>query len=331
MTPTTAKTLDFEAKAREVLGIEIEGLKALRSRLGAEVSDAVALLKACIDGGHKIIATGIGKSGHIAEKIAATFTSTGAPCVYLNCVNAVHGDLGLVSEGDVILIFSYSGETDEIVRTLPALRRPGVHIIGLTGDPGSTVAKHADVHLDVRVEREACPHNLAPTASTTVMMALGDALAMVLLQARGFRRQDFAQLHPGGAIGRHLLVGVQDVMRTGDRVAIVRGEQSVLDAVSAMNRARSGAAIILDEEGRLRGIFTQGDFVRHYQTDEHLGRRRVEEVMTADPIFVRDDRLAVEAVRIFEKHQIDDLVVIDQKRRLLGVVDAQDLTKFKLI
>jgi len=331
MTALAGKILDCQAKAKEVLAIEIEGLKALRARLGPEIGRAIALLKECLDHGHKIISTGIGKSGHIAEKIAATFTSTGAPCVYLNCVNAVHGDLGLVSEGDVILIFSYSGETDEIVRTLPALRRPGVHIIGLTGDPASTVAKNADVHLDVSVQREACPHNLAPTASTTVMMALGDAVAMVLLQARGFRREDFAQLHPGGAIGRHLLVGVRDVMRTGDRIATVRGDQSVLEAVSAMNHARSGAAIVLDENGLLRGIFTQGDFVRHYQTDDQLGRRPVQEVMTVDPIVVRDDRLAVEALRIFEKHQIDDLVVIDQKRRLLGVVDAQDLTKFKLI
>lgn len=331
MSPKVGNTLDCQAKARDVLGIEIEGLKALRARLGPEITRAIGLLKDSLDRSHKIIATGIGKSGHVAEKVAATFTSTGAPCVYLNCVNAVHGDLGLVSEGDAILIFSYSGETDEIVRTLPALRRPGVQIIGLTGDPRSTVAKNADVHLDVRVEREACPHNLAPTASTTVMMALGDALAMVLLQARGFRREDFAQLHPGGAIGRNLLLGIRDVMRTGDRIATVRGHQSVLDAVSAMNRARSGAAVVLDDGGHLLGIFTQGDFVRHYQTDDQLGRRQIKEVMTADPIVVRDDRLAIEAVRIFEKHQIDDLVVIDQKRRLLGVVDAQDLTKFRLI
>lgn len=323
--------IDCLAKAHEVLDIEIEGLQALRARLGQEIPRAIELLKDSVDRGHKIIATGIGKSGHVAEKIAATFTSTGAPCVFLNCVNAIHGDLGLVSEGDAILIFSYSGETDEIVRTLPALRRPGVHIIGLTGDPNSTLAKNADAHLDVRVAREACPHNLAPTASTTVMMVLGDALAMVLLQARGFRREDFAQLHPGGAIGRNLLLEVHDVMRTDDRVATVRPDQAVLDAVSAMNRARSGAAVIVDEGGLLLGIFTQGDFVRHYQKDEHLGRRPVGEVMTANPIAIRDDRLAVEAVRIFEKHQIDDLVVIDEKGRLLGVVDAQDLAKFRLI
>ncbi|MCC6352300.1 MAG: KpsF/GutQ family sugar-phosphate isomerase [Verrucomicrobiae bacterium] len=323
--------MDGLAKAREVLDIEIEGLETLRARLGPEVVRAIDLLKDSLDRGHKIIATGIGKSGHVAEKVAATFTSTGAPCVYLNCVNAIHGDLGLVSEGDCILIFSYSGETDEIVRTLPALRRPGVHVIGLTADPASTLAQNADVHLDVRVEREACPHNLAPTASTTAMMALGDALAMVLLQARGFRREDFAQLHPGGAIGRHLLLAVRDVMRTGDRVATVRADQTVLDAVNAMNRARSGAAVILDDGGILLGIFTQGDFVRHYQSDEQLGRRPVSGVMTHNPIVVRDDRLAVEAVRIFEKHQIDDLVVIDEKRRLLGVVDAQDLARFRLI
>lgn len=331
MNPQGADPIDCLAKAREVLGIEIEGLETLRARLGPEIPHAIHLLKDSLDRGRKIIATGIGKSGHVAEKIAATFTSTGAPCVYLNCVNAIHGDLGLVSEGDSILIFSYSGETDEILRTLPALRRPGVHIIGLTGDPGSTLAKNADVHLDVRVEREACPHNLAPTTSTTVMMALGDALAMVLLQARGFRREDFAQLHPGGAIGRHLLLSVRDVMRTGDRIATVGDRHTVLDSVNAMNRARSGAAVVLDDQGHLLGIFTQGDFVRHYQKDDQLGRRPVGEVMTASPITIRDDRLAVEAVRIFEKHQIDDLVVIDEKRRLLGVVDAQDLARFRLI
>lgn len=331
MNPQDADPIDCLAKAREVLDIEIGGLEALRARLGPEIPRAIDLLKDSLARGRKIITTGIGKSGHVAEKIAATFTSTGAPCVYLNCVNAIHGDLGLVSEGDCILIFSYSGETDEIVRTLPAFRRPGVNVIGLTGDPGSTLAKNADIHLDVRVEREACPHNLAPTASTTVMMALGDALAMVLLQARGFRREDFAQLHPGGAIGRHLLLSVRDVMRTGDRVATVRDHQAVLDAINAMNRARSGAAVILDDQGCLLGIFTQGDFVRCYQKDDQLGRRPVREVMTASPIVIRDDRLAVEAVRIFEKHQIDDLVVIDEKRRLLGVVDAQDLARFRVI
>lgn len=323
--------IDCLAKAREVLDIEIEGIHSLRARLGPEIPRAIALLKDSLDLGKKIIATGIGKSGHVAEKVAATFTSTGAPCVFLNCVNAVHGDLGLISEGDAIIIFSYSGETDEIVRTLPALRRPGVHIIGLTGHPDSTLAKNADAHLDVHVAREACPHNLAPTASTTAMMALGDALAMVLLQARGFRREDFAQLHPGGAIGRNLLLGVHDVMRAEDRLATVHPDQTVLDAVGAMNRARSGAAVVIDAHRHLLGIFTQGDFVRHYQKDEQLGRRPVGDVMTANPIAIRDDRLAVEAVRIFEKHQIDDLIVIDEKGRLLGVVDAQDLARFRLI
>lgn len=328
MTPTP---MDCIAKAREVLAIEIEGLEALRSRLGPEFTRTIEVLKACLDRGGKIIATGIGKSGHVAEKIAATLTSTGAPCVFLNCVNAIHGDLGIVCEGDAILIFSYSGETDEIARTLPALRRPGVHVIGLTSNPASTLARNADVHLDVRVEREACPHNLAPTASTTVMMAVGDALAMVLLQARGFGRDDFAQLHPGGTIGRSLLLAVRDVMRTGDRVAAIVENQTVLEAVHEMNRARSGAAVVVDGDRRLLGIFTQGDFVRRYQKDEHLGRRPVAEVMTRDPIVIQDGRLAVEAIRIFEKHQIDDLVVIDDKRRLLGVVDAQDLAKFRLI
>ncbi len=318
-------------KGRLVLDMEAGALKAVRRRLGKEFVEAVRLMREALEAGRKLVATGIGKSGHIAEKLAATLTSTGAPCVYLNCVNAVHGDLGIVSEGDTVLALSYSGETEELVRTLPSLKRPGVRVIGITGRPKSTLAKNVDVHLNVAVSREACPLNLAPTSSTTAMLALGDALAMVLLEARGVTKETFAKFHPGGAIGKSLLLRVQDVMRSGGELATVREGETVMDAVRAMSRAKAGAACVVLQSGRLAGIFTHGDFARCYQRDESVGRAAVGGVMTRRPVTVGAEALAVDALRIFEKHQIDDLVVVDRQGRPVGVVDAQDLAKHKLV
>lgn len=323
--------MDYSKKARAIIDLEISALADLKNRLGNSFVQAIDHILNGLQNGHKLIATGIGKSGHIAEKIASTLTSTGAPCVYLNCVNAIHGDIGIVSEGDILLIFSYSGETQEILQALPALTRPRVQIIAITGNAKSTLARAAHIHLDVKVKREACPLNLAPTSSTTAMLVLGDALAMVLLEARGFKKEDFAKFHPGGTIGKNLLLRVTDVMRSSEQLAVISETATVMQALAAITKARAGAAVIITSQGKLAGIFTQGDFARHYQTDANIGQEKVKKVMTRHPLSVKADKLAVEALKIFEKHSIDDLVVIDHKDRPVGLVDAQDLAKHKLI
>jgi arabinose-5-phosphate isomerase len=318
-------------RARQVFSTEINALQRVRSRLTSSFEHAVHAMQKCVENGHKIITTGMGKSGHIAAKVAATLTSTGSPAVFLDCANAIHGDLGLVSEGDCVLLFSYSGTTEEIVRLVPLLKRPGVTLVALSGRAKSPLVEASDYHLDVSVKSEACPLNLAPTASTTAMLAMGDALAMTLMQARGVTRELFARLHPGGAIGRALLLRVSDIMRTGQHMAALPHNVTVLEALEAMHKARSGAAVLLNPSGTLAGIFTHGDFARHYSRDTNIGTKKVSAYMTKKPIVVRDTALAVDALNIFEKHNIDDLIVIDQHRRPVGVVDAQDLTKHHLI
>lgn len=323
--------MDYLKKARAVIDLEISALTDLKKRLSVSFTNAVSQILQSLQKDNKIIATGIGKSGHIAEKIAATLTSTGAPCIYLNCVNALHGDLGIISEGDTLLVFSYSGETQEVLQALPALARHRVQMIAITGNAKSTLARAAHVHLDVRVKREACPLNLAPTSSTTAMLVLGDALAMVLLEARGFKKEDFAKFHPGGTIGKNLLLRVADVMRPRDQMALVSDTTTVMQALAATTKARAGAAIIINSQGKLAGIFTQGDFARRYQTNAQIGHEKIKKVMTRRPLTVGADKLAVEALKIFEKHNIDDLVVIDHKGKPVGLVDAQDLAKHKLV
>ena len=323
-------------RARRVLDIEIAALRKLRGRLsdalaGAQFLQAVELMQACLKRRGKIVVTGIGKSGIIGQKVAATLTSTGATSVVLNSVEALHGDLGMVNDGDVVLVFSYGGETDELINALPAIKRFDVQMIAVTGNPKGRLARYCDVVLNVMVEKEACPLNLAPTASTTAMVALGDALAMVLLEARGFKKRDFARLHPGGSIGRSLLLQVKDIMRTGGRNAIIETGRTVKEAIMAMTRAKSGSISIVDGRGRLAGIFTDGDFRRHIEQDEKVLGRPVDAVMTRKPTVVREDQLAVEAVRIFNNREIDDLVVVDRKFRPVGLVDSQDLPKFKIM
>jgi len=281
--------------------------------------------------GKKIIVTGVGKSGAIGQKMAATLTSTGAPSVVLDPVNALHGDLGVATEGDIVLALSYSGETGEIVRVLPALRRLSVKIIAMTGHARSTIAREADIHIDVRVPKEACPLNLAPTSSTTAMLAVGDALAMVLLDARGFKKEDFAKFHPGGSLGRNLLYKVVDVMRPLKQLVVLNEKATVREALSLWNIKRSGAVIVVNDRKKLAGIYTHGDFVRGYQKNPRVGETLLREVMTPRPITVRVDKLAVEVLNLFEKHRIDDLVVVDGQNRPVGLVDAQDIAKSKLL
>jgi len=323
--------MDTLGRARRVLSIETNELELLAKRLDENFTRAVKLLRDAVERRGKIVVLGVGKSGHIGGKIAATLTSTGAPSVVLDSLNALHGDLGVVSDGDVILTLSYSGETEELMRVLPSLARFDVKKIALTGIADSSLAKASDVVLDVSVSQEACPHNLAPTASTTVMLALGDALAMVLLEERGFSRDDFARFHPGGNLGRSLLLKVRDIMRGGDTAAIVKATDPVIEVLRVLTAKRAGAAIVVDDSGRLAGIFTHGDFARRFPSDPAIGTSAVGQVMTVNPVTIDADKLAAEVLVVLEQHRIDDLVVTDADGKPLGVVDSQDLSRLKLI
>jgi arabinose-5-phosphate isomerase len=319
------------AQARRVFDIELAALKAVRAQLGDAFAAAVEAVVACLRQRGKIVVVGIGKSGAVGQKIAATLTSTGSTSVVLNSVDALHGDLGIVNDGDLILALSYSGESEELISLLPALRRFAVKIIALTGNPKSTVARHSDVVLNVRVPKEACPFNLAPTASTTATLVMGDALAMAVLEARGFTQKDFARYHPAGAIGRAMLVRVGDIMRTGERNAVAAQTLTVRDALLMMTRAKSGSLAIVDRRGKLAGVFTDGDFRRRMSADTELLTRPLADVMTANPICIRDTALAAEALKIFNERNIDDLIVVNAKREPVGLVDSQDLPRLKLM
>ena len=323
--------MDYLAQARKVIALEMSELQRLQDRLDDSFVKTVEMLRKAVDQRRKIIICGVGKSGNIAQKIAATLNSTGAPAVVLNSQDALHGDLGLVNEGDAVLVLSYSGETDEIINLIPHLQRLGAVIIAFTGEPKSTLARHAAMVLDVNVQREACPHNLAPTSSSTAMLVLGDALAMVLLEARGFAPDDFAKLHPGGSLGRALLTKVSDVMRAGDRVARVTENALILDALRAMTTAKSGAVIVETSGGKLAGIFTQGDFVRAFQQHTDISALPVSQFMSRHPITIGGEQLAGHLLQILEKHTVDEVIVVDAEQRPLGVVDTQDLSKMKLL
>lgn len=323
--------MDYLEKARRVIALEMAEVQRLLTRLDASFIEAVEQIRRCVENRGKVVVVGVGKSGHIGEKIAATLTSTGSPAVVLNSLNALHGDLGVVADGDVVLALSSSGETDELVNILPALSRFDVRIISLTGNPKSFLAQNSHIHLDVSVEQEACPLNLAPTSSTTVMLVLGDALAMVLLEARGFQKEDFARFHPGGRLGRTLLLKVRQIMRGAEQMAVVRPGIVVREALLSMAAVRAGTSVVVDENGVLLGIFTHGDFGRHFQKNQDLLERQVSDFMTRNPVTIREDKLAVEVLHLIEQHRIDDLVVVDDANRPIGVVDSQDLARFKLV
>jgi arabinose-5-phosphate isomerase len=322
---------DHLARARSVFDIELTALKAVRAQLDDAFGDAVELLASTLRQRGKIIVVGIGKSGHVGRKISATLTSTGSTSVVLDSVDALHGDLGVVNDGDVVLALSYSGESEELLNLLPALKRFLVKIIAVTGAPKSSLARYSDVVLNVRVPKEACPFNLAPTASTTAMLVIGDALAMAVLQARGFKQQDFARFHPSGAIGRAMLARVRDIMRTGPRNAVAPLDLAVREALLVMTQAKSGSLSVIDARGRLVGVFTDGDFRRRMAADDNLLARRLSEVMTRSPICVREEALAAEALKVFNERNIDDLIVVNAKHEPVGLVDSQDLPKLKLM
>jgi len=322
--------LKYIDHAREVIAIEIAGLQKASDNLGPEFDRAVEILLNCLKRGRKIIVTGIGKNLPVGQKIAATLTSTGSPAVFLHATDALHGELGILSDGDVLLALSYSGESDELRNLIPAVKRKEVPIISLTGSGDNFLARCSDVVILVSVDREACPFNMAPTTSTTATLAVGDALAMVLIEARGFKKEDYAKLHPGGAIGRTLLLKASDIMRTGDRLAYVFQGQKVQDAVLAMTEARSGSVVIVDRQNRVVGIFTDGDLRRHINSPD-LPNQIIDTIMSPQPITLHQDQLAVEVLAVFQKRNVDDLIVVDDDKRLAGMVDIQDLPKFKIL
>jgi arabinose-5-phosphate isomerase len=317
--------------ARKVFSIELEAIRSVRALLDGAFERAVDLILDTLRRKGKIIVVGIGKSGNIGQKISATLRSTGSSSVLLNPVDALHGDLGIVNDGDVLLALSYSGESEELLNLLPALKRFSVKLIAMTGSAKSALARHSDVALNVRVRREACPFNLAPTASTTAMLVMGDALAMAVLEARGFKQQDFARFHPSGAIGRAMLSRVSDIMRTGDRNAVAKEILTIKEALPIMTRAKSGSLSIVDSRGKLAGVFTDGDFRRRMAGDASLLDKPLKQVMTRNPVCIRDSALAAEALKIFDEHNIDDLIVVNAKREPVGLVDSQDLPKLKLM
>lgn len=318
-------------RAREVIDIELSGVKKVRDELGAPF---VALVRKCLDilhRGGKLVLCGVGKSGHISKKLAATLASTGARAVFMHPVEAMHGDLGIVSPQDLLLAVSYSGETDELLRVLPAVKRMAVPIVAITGKTDSRLAEFSDMVVPMPVEREACPFNLAPTTTTTALLALGDALAMVLLDCQDFQLSDYAMNHPAGAIGRTITLTVRDCMRTGEHCASVHPGTSVRDALLAMTKARDGAVAIVDDADKLLGIFTDGDFRRAMTANDNILHAPIEGVMTPNPISINQKQMAVEILKLLESKKIDDVTVVDDNGRFVGMVDIQDLPKFKVM
>ena len=298
-------------RAREVFDIEINGVQALRDNLGEHFEMLVKSCASTIEKGGKLVITGIGKSGYIGKKMAATLSSVGSPAVFMHPVEARHGDLGIIQKNDLLIALSYSGETEELLVVLTPAKRLGVELVAITGNPDSTLAKMSDLVVEMPVPREACPFNLAPTTTTTALLVLGDALALVLLDMHGFSKSDYGRLHPGGAIGRMVTTRAADIMRKLENSAIVKPSSTVRETIYAMSHARCGSAIIADKNGRLLGIFTDGDFRRLAEKEEKVLELVMENVMTRNPVSITADALAVEVLKILEQRRIDDIVVTD--------------------
>jgi arabinose-5-phosphate isomerase len=319
--------------ACQTLEIEAEAILALKARLtagpdGDAFARATALLMSCSG---RVVVSGMGKSGHIARKIAATLASTGTPALFVHPAEAAHGDLGMVTEADAMIVISNSGESDELMAIMPVIKRLGATLISMTGRPQSTLARLADVHLDVGVAREACPLNLAPTASTTATLAMGDALAVALLDARGFREEDFARSHPGGALGRRLLTHVSDVMRSGDALPMVPPDMPLPEALLEITRKGMAMTAVVDQDQRVLGIFTDGDLRRLIEIGKDFSRTSICDVMHANPRVVGPDQLAVEAVELMEHFRINQVLVTGADGTLVGALHIHDLTRAKVI
>ncbi len=311
-------------RARETLRIEIEGLLELQQRLGDELEQAVDILFACSG---KVILTGLGKSGLVAQKIAATLSSTGTPALFLHAADSAHGDLGIIRRHDVVLAFSYSGETAEVVQMVGHIQAYGAPLIAITGNPDSTLARGATVHLNVAVSREACPLNLAPTASSTATLALGDALAMCLLEKRGFRAEDFALFHPGGSLGRKLTIRVRDVMTEGEHLPTVPESLSMREAMRVLSQKNLGIVVALDSEGKAAGVFTTGDLMRLVETQNNFLDLPLAQFMSHNPKLIAPEELAAKALHLMETHSITCLVVADEQRSPLGIVQIYPILR----
>lgn len=314
--------------AREVLKIESDAVKDLISRLDENFDRAVEAIYRTE--GHVVI-MGMGKPGLIGQKISATLASTGTPSLFLHPAEAVHGDLGKVTKEDIVVAISNSGETEEVVRVIPFIKKIGARLIALTGNTRSTLAKYSDIVLDVGVKKEACPMGLAPTASTTATLAMGDALAVALIKRRGFKESDYAFFHPGGSLGKRLLLKVEDIMRKGLENPIVDEDSLVKDVLVKITGVRAGSASVVDKKGKLTGIFTDGDLRRHIESDENIATRKIKDVMTRSPKTITKEKLAAEALRILKENRIDEIPVVDNKNKPVGLVDVQDLLKAGLV
>lgn len=323
--PSRPAGLDAErllARGRRVLETELAAVRALQDRLNGGFVAACQLLHDCKG---RVVVTGMGKSGHIGNKIAATLASTGTPSFFLHPAEASHGDIGMIAAGDVVIAISNSGETAELVTILPTIKRLGIAMIAMTGRAQSTLAKAAAVVLDVSVAEEACPHNLAPTASTTATLAMGDALAVAILEARGFSEQDFARSHPGGSLGRKLLLHVEDVMRTGEQLPLVAPDASLRDGLLEISRKGLGMTAVVDDRGAVLGIYTDGDLRRTLDRPVDLNKVRMREVMTPNPKTIGPRVLAAEAVHLMETARITQLLVVDERGALVGALNVHDL------
>ncbi len=315
-------------RARQVLDIEAEAVKNLKSYLGKDFKRALDLI---LGTKGRVVVSGMGKTGIIAQKFSATLASTGTPSLFLHSAEAIHGDLGRVTRDDVVIIISNSGQGEEIRQLLPLLKKIGSKIIAMTANRNSILAKYSDVILFTPIEKEACSLGLAPTASTTATLAMTDALAVCLVELKGFKEKDFAFYHPGGLLGRRLLLKVEDIMRKGPSHAVVSGNKKISEVLVKITESRAGSATIVDKRGRLSGIFTDGDLRRHLEQDPLLTRRKVKEVMTRNPAAVNSGMLAVEAMRILQEKKIDELPVIDKNRKPVGLLDVQDLLRAGLV
>ena len=321
----SSKALDL---ARQVLRIEGDAVLALIERVDGAFLLALSLILNCRG---RVIVSGIGKSGHIARKIASTLASTGTPAYFVHPAEASHGDLGMITSDDVLIALSNSGESDELLNILPSIKRQGAKLIAMTGNPQSSLARDADAHLDAAVAQEACPLNLAPTASTTAALALGDALAVALLDARGFGAEDFARSHPGGSLGRQLLTRIRDVMRTGDAVPTVLGDASVTAATREISRGGIGMTVVIAPDRQILGLFTDGDLRRAIVGNRDLQRLTVSDVMSVKPRRIDPDKLTAEAVEMMDKYKINQLPVADENGRLIGALNMHDLFQAKAI
>lgn len=331
---TFALAMDSEhllAKARQCLALEQAAIARTAEALDGHFIEALEAVATTVSAGHKLIFTGVGKNVPIALKLSGTFNSTGVPSAFLDPNQALHGDLGLCTEQDLAILISNSGETGDLIRLLPFLKRLGVKTLALTSGTDSSLARHCDLVLPYYVDQEACPLNLAPTASTTAALALGDALAMVYLERRGLTREDFARYHPAGSLGQALLLKVSEIMRTGERFACQPESVTVQDALLAITRAKCGIIALTDNEGRLAGVFSDGDFRRAIVKDPAALSRPVKSLMTPRPITIRADVLAVEALKVFEKQTINDLIVVDAENRPVGLIDGQDLPRLRVV